>query len=254
MSINSTVYKSAGACTDTTLPILYKDPAATSGTKFIYDALDTNSFAKQAAPTGTDVIKNLVSGADATFSGTVPGWAASGGFTYPGSGSGRILLPTSGKVASNQLTGFYFGVWVKTASVTGVHGIGGLSNGTPGSSQYLIYQDDAKFVFSANSLGAAVYNGSTINTVYHLAVAYRGDGAGNFTWLNYVNGVALGAPQTAAAASIFQPSAANPDLGGGGVTQSALTIYRTMFDDFSSGVSQAALVAADYNAGVGRFT
>ena len=77
--------------TDNTLPKLYRDSIITPGTKWLYDAGDTYSFAKQATPTpGTDVWKSLTeTPADAAFAGALA--FANGGFNFTNAGTDKIF-------------------------------------------------------------------------------------------------------------------------------------------------------------------
>lgn len=253
MPSTSTVYKSAGACTDTTLPIQFKDPAATPGTIFCFDALDTTSYPSQAAPGASDVWKNLMDSGDASFSTVRPGWA--NGFTFDGSSVQQILGPTTAKMAANHLQGFFVSVWVKLATVAaGNNHIIGMGDGALGTSQFVVYRSGAILTFWINGAAGPQYSAAQAGVVYQIGVGYQGDGAGNFTRSTWLNGVQIGAT-TGSAASIIQPSATRPIIGrDANIGNFNGTVYRAMYDDLSSGATVAALVAADYAAGVGRFS
>ncbi|GAB3763451.1 hypothetical protein GCM10028796_16960 [Ramlibacter monticola] len=257
MPSNTSVFKSGGACTDTSLPILYRDPAASSGSKWVLDALDSYSWPSQAAPSVGNSWVNLVTGADGSFFAGTSGWGGAGGFTSAAATGPEIRLPTTGKVASGQLTGFVVIAWVKPSAVSSNKFIVGMTDGAAGTSQYLIYQSAASFAFIANTLSATTYNGVVSGTVYQVAVGYQGNGAGTFTRSAWVNGVQNGTGTAAAAASIYQPSSSLPRVGKLPAFSTDAydgTIYRTLFDDLSGGQTVAQIVAADYAAGVGRFS
>lgn len=254
---NTTILKSGGACSDTSLPILYKDPAASAGSKFIYDALDTNSWPKQAAPILTDLWKNLVSGGDASFTNAAPGWGP-GGFTSTAAGGQGLLLPATGKVAAGQLTGFAVSCWVKPTQNAGLRYIVGVDDSTQLTSQWTLYQSNQQFVAWTNKLAAGVTNNVIVpGTVYHVGLGYQGDGAGNFTPSIWLNGQVVGTPVSSAAATIYQPAQAVPRvLRNTGFSANSFdgTLYRLLFDDLSSGKTVAQVMADDFVAGLGRFS
>lgn len=250
----SIIIKTNSAFTDTSIPILYRDQVITPSTQFVFDALDTYSWPKQGTPLTTDVWQNLASGSNATFN-VVPGWSS--GFTFSGGASGsRIFLPTSGKVASNQTSGFLVIVWFKTTTVASgtLQSIAGITGGTPATAQWMLYLDGAKVITGSNGAAGPQINGNAANTVYQVALAYDGDGAGNFVRSSWRNGQLIGQNAPAAAASILQPSDTNPGLGRmTGLPSLQGTIYRCVFDTLTTTKSVAEIVAADYAANVGRF-
>lgn len=257
MTTNALLNKSAGACTDTTLPILYRDPAASSGSKWVLDALDSFSWPSQGAPSVGSAWVNLVSGNDASFFSGAATWGGSGGFVSAAATGPEVRMPTAGKLAAGNLTGFVVIAWVKPSAIVSNKFIVGMSDGLPANAQYLIYQSGASFAFIANTLSAPTYNGVVAGTVYQVAVGYQGNGAGSFTRTAWVNGVQIGAGTAAVAASIYQPTSTVPRVAKApafGTDAYDGTIYRALLDDLSSGATVAQIVAADYAAGVGRFS
>lgn len=259
MASTTTVLKAAGACTDTSLPILYRDPAASSGTKYVFDTLDTTSWPSQGAPTLASLWKDLLGGADATFAGAAPGWGgAGGGFTCTGAAGQQINLPTSGRVANSHLPGFVSIIWVKPSQIAAIRLIAAMFDGTISNAQWLIYQDAAKVIFYANNGACTQYNNLTVGGVFQVAVGYQGDGAGNYVRSSWVNGALLGAGAShTPAGGIFQPADTAPNVAKHstfGANSFEGSIYRTFFDDLSGGKTVAQLVADDYAAGLGRFS
>jgi len=252
MPATSTVYKSQGLCTDMTLPIQFKDPAATPGTKAVFDALDTNSWARQAAPQAGDAWVNLVAGGDCSFSAALPGW--DGGFVFDGAAAQIITGPTGLKMAADDTKGFYFGCWAKFATVAaGNQHVASLGDGAVATSQFMIYRTGAILVLAANGGAGQQFNGLQAGVPYHMAVGFQGDGTGKFVRSTWLNGAQLGAGALTAEA-IVQPAATRPTFGRNpNIGNFAGEFNRWMYDALSSGATVAQLVAADYAAGAGRF-
>jgi len=241
------------AFTNTSIPILYPDIAMTDSTVVALDALDPASWLSQAAPSVSDTWGNLAGGAGATFN-PAPGW--SNGFTFAGGGSGgSINLPAAAKVAANQVTGFLVIVWFKTTTVASgvLQAVAGCTSGTPATSQWLFYLDGSNLVCAANGGTATQINANAANTVYQVALAYDGDGAGNFSRKSWRNGVLAGAGASQAAASILVPPGSAKLGKADGINALQGTVYRCVFDTLTGTKDPAEIVARDYAANVGRF-
>lgn len=245
----ATIFKSAGTCTDTTQPFQPRDPAASAGSLFCYDALDPYSWPTQAAPTGTGPLVDLLDHANATIGVQAMGWA--NGFVFDSADTDRITLPASSKVASDA-AGFGLTFWVKFASVAaGNKGVLDLSDDTAGSTQYGMYRSAADLVvrvdgstFAAQAIAAM--------TVYQVGVTSVLLG-GTYTHTLWLNGVAV--KTTTTSSPFVQPAKAACVIG----TLAAVdangdnfTFYRCHADNLSTRTA-AQFIAADYAAGVGRF-
>lgn len=88
---------------DTSLPILYRDPMVAAGTQFLFDFKNTYSWSGQNAPTNGAVFKNLVNGgADAAWAnGAADGYA----------GGGAVISASAGYLnIGTGYTGLYTGL------------------------------------------------------------------------------------------------------------------------------------------------
>jgi len=250
---NSTVFKSAGTCTDTSLPILYRDPAISVGSLFCYDALDTYSWPTQAAPGGAASLVDLSPvAANASIAAVALGW--SNGFVFDSADADMITLPTSSKLASG-VTSFGVSFWFKPATIVGsgkdIFGIG--DGGSFALVQYSLHRD----------LGAvyAYANGTQISsvpivagTVVQIGITIELSG-GTYTRRIWKNGV--NTSTTTNAAPMVQPTMPAAVIGGlagvHGANGDDFTFYRCHADSLTTRTA-AQFIAADYAAGVGRFS
>ena len=250
--------------TDTSLPKLYHDAVITTGTKYVFDAGDTYSFAKQATPTaGVDVWSDLTpNDSPAAFAGTVP--FASGGFSFDPTAFGNtITLPTSGKFAAGA-DGFLFTIWLKhlAAATAAYSGIAGLADSTtPGVNQFSIDSGPAnsgQYRLCADGLISA-YPTPAVNSINQFAISAKKNGGGTYDYFYYQNGVLL-STVTAGRTALGQSTLmASPVIGyvNGFSFGAHFRAFRAWQDDTSTLTNQAAitaLVLKDYNANVGRFS
>lgn len=132
----TTVFKAVGACTDTSRPILYRDPAASAGSLFCLDSLDIYSWPSQAAPSGAATLVDLLDIASASIAATAMGW--SNGFVLDSADADAITLPVSSKLASN-VPSFGLAVRLKFANISaGAKGVFGIAD-SAAATQYSIY-------------------------------------------------------------------------------------------------------------------
>jgi len=249
--------------TDATLPKLYRDATVTLGTRFLYDSLDTYSYAKQASPiAGVDVWTDLSPlAANASFSGgNVFG---SGGFSFSPVGSQNIALPASGKSASNA-AGFVFGLWIKylASSATAYSGIAGMCDNTSAlTNQWSIDNGNTssgqiRLTILGNTGGIFT---PAINSINQIVVACKKLVNGTYDFYYYRNGLLLSAGNVGNTSISPSIAAASPSIGtvGGFGAGANFRAFRAFQDDTSALVDQAAitsLVLKDYNANVGRFS
>ena len=249
---------------DASLSKLYRDPLITPGTKWLYDAGDLYSYAKQAAPTaGVDVWKSLTdTAADASIAGTI-GYSNSG-FNFSTTGpTDRINLPASGKAAANA-NGFLVILWLNWGTQTATTGSGlvagcissnatkqwGFTVGFNGSNGSLLLSANGSS--QAQSLG-----NQPAGTNLQVAISMKKSVGGTFDYKLYKNGVSV---YTASSSdtSILQPGQSNPIIGGAAGADFTNgdwvgRIYRAFYDDLSTTADAATLVAADYAANNARF-
>jgi len=98
-----------GEFSDTTIPKLYRDKLITAGTKFVFDSVDTFSWAKQTAPLATDVWINLLDGGATASFGTGIAFDKKA-FKLIATGGDIITLPASG-IAASDADGFAMALW-----------------------------------------------------------------------------------------------------------------------------------------------
>lgn len=251
--------------TDASLPKLYRDNIVTAGTKWLYDAKDAYSYAKQAAPVaGTDAWVNLTeSGVNASFGGSV-GFSG-GGFDFlPASGSDIITLPASGKVAANT-AGFLAILWIEWGLQTSVSGygvVGGCMSGTTAQWGWATQWNgnNGNLTSLVNGLQpnevASLLPNIAAGTKLQLGLSYLRKADGTMDARVYRNGAHV-TTQNMGNSPLVQPAATNPVLGATSTTFSPDwkgKVYRSFFDDLSTTADPLTLVAADYAANVGRFS
>lgn len=250
--------------TDNTLPKLYRDSIITPGTKWLYDAGDTYSFAKQATPTpGTDVWKSLTeTPADAAFAGALA--FANGGFNFTNAGTDKITLPASTKVAANA-RGFLSVLWINWGAQVPISGYGFIAgclddNSTNQWSFSTQWNADNGNLVALINGGQPNGNSSRIinipaGTRIQIGVALVKQSNGLYDAFVFKDGAIL-TRQNNWAASIKQPAQANPLIGVSPATFSpdwTGRVYRAFFDDLSTTTDPLTLVAADYAANAARF-
>lgn len=252
------------------LPKLYRDAVAGTGTKFIYDALNTVSWAKQAAPAdGTPSADKLVNLVDGSLDGVIhsPSGAGSSiawsnGFVSSDLSSSDKIVALNGSVpsASTKCVGI---VWFKHGAQT-----------TDGANNVIIANfadmlsislataaiasppvaDNRFYIGSSGSAVQELTNvgdaTTKVGTVFQMAVAYDNSSK---KMLGFVNGVLVttrdGYQNMTAPVNphtLFQRVAVSSGYKG--------TFYRFLFDDLSDGRSAAEIVARDYALNNGRFT
>lgn len=248
----ATVFKSAGTCTDTSLPILYRDPAVSASTLFCYDLLDTQTWPSGAAPSGAATLVDLSpAAANASVGSTALGW--SGGFVFDSGDADLITLPASSKLGS-EATSFAFSIWIKNTSIAaGDRGIAGLCDGASyGSVQWSLHRSGATMNYSTDGS----YRGAvalTQNAVTNWVITMTLSGS-TYTHKLYKNGVVVlshtsSSPMTVPA-GVGAVIGALPTLFG--ANGDDFVFYRCHADSLASRTADQ-FVAADYAAGLGRF-
>lgn len=250
--------------TDATLPKLYRDAVITAGTKWVYDALDTYSYAKQAAPVaGTDVWKDLTpNAADASLhAGASLGF--SGGFTK--AAAGYFDCPASGKVGASA-GGFLFILWLKYGAQpsSGYSGLAGCFDSNSLGQYGLTVNNDGSNgnivagINSQNPGGGVVASHQAAGTILQIGLALKKQVDNSYVASTYKNGALVA---TVAAGTTIQQPTTGPRIGttsaGAFADTFVGTFYRSLFDDTSTLADQAAITAmvlADYTANNGRFT
>lgn len=250
MTSSTTVFKSAGACTDNTLPILYRDPAASAGSLFCYDALDSFSWPSQVAPTPGASLVDLLGIANATF-GT-PGITWNNGFVFDSADADVLTLPASSKQVAG-VVGFAIAMWIKWPTATAaLRGVMDLTDGSAATSQYALYRDGTNSLILRGNGGASGPTPLVAATVYQVAITTE-LAAGNLTirlWLNGVQKVVL-----TRAAPMLVPAKAAMTIGGLselGPNGDDFVLYRVHADNLTTR-SAAQFVSDDFAAGNGRF-
>lgn len=246
----ATVFKSTGVCTDTSLPILYRDPAASAGSLYLYDALDLYSWPSQGAAAAGNTLVDLLDISNASFVTAPTGW--SNGFIFDGADNDRIVLPTSSKIAAGAV-GFGQTFWIKFATIAvGVKGILDLSDGTASTTQYGIYRDGTNLVVRVDANGFAPHTISS-NVVYQIGITSELS-ASTYTHKLWINGQQV---KTFTTSSPFVVPAATAaiigNMGSVSVNGDDFTFYRCHADNLSTRTA-AQFIAADYAAGAGRFS
>lgn len=252
---NATVFKSAGTCTDATLQKLYRDPAGSASTLFCYDALDPYSWPSQAAPSGAATLVDLLDINNASIAATALGWA--NGFVFDGVDTDLITLPASSKLAAD-VSKFGIAWWINPTTIAGTgKGISGIGSGSSfANCQYALYRTNANLLFNAVGNNAVGGNIPIVaGTPIHVGITLELSG-GSYSCKAWANGV-----QSSTTVVIAGPM---PQPGIAAATIGALTnIFNTAGDDFKfyrcqadslSSRTAAAFIAADYAAGVGRFS
>ena len=253
---NATVFKSAGICTNASLPVLYRDPAITAGTLFCYDVLDPYSWPSQAATPGTASLVDLADNANASIAAVALGWGASGGLVFSGAAADLITLPASSKLAAN-VSSFGFTCWVKLNALPAIgtyKGIAGIGEGGSHTlSQYsLQIAGTGNLTLVAGGVGVGAVP-AVAGAVMQLGVTVE-LAAGVYTLKGWINNV-LQATATLAAPMVV-PAALNATIGKNQTTLDStgadFTFYRCHAAALTA-VSAAQFIAADYAAGAGRF-
>lgn len=246
---NSTVFKSPAACTDVTLPRLFRDPGASDGSLFLYDALDPYSWPSQAAPSGAAQLIDLLDLANASIAAPAMGWA--GGFVFSNDDQDLITLPTSSRFPADA-EGFAISFWLKLSSVAaGIAPLLGMVDNSNATTQYGLYRDGANIVPVIDGLSLGL-EGVSAGQVYQMAFTGELVGA-EYAVKFWLNGVLEKSALTAA--PLFVPTATNCRIGTMSwisVNGDAFTLYRVHADDLSTRTAEE-FVTADYNAGFGRF-
>lgn len=247
------IFRLPGLFTDTTIPKLYRDKVITAGTKFCFDAKDTYSFPRQAAPVpGLDVWVNLVDGGPSGgFTGAI---GFDGGFKLASSGGRRIVLPASG-IAPANADGFVAIIWVKLGTATGGSVVlnAGSDYNASGNQYAMTWSragGDLRFHVGGWQLNAVLTANAKPEDVYQFAMSMKKRPSdGKYDLTAYINGVAKG-KSISAYTSMPQPTASYPNpLIGAGPNLSDINwdgvVYRSVYDDCSV-KSAAELVALDY--------
>lgn len=248
----ATIFKSAGTCTDTSLPILYRDPAASSSTLFCYDVLDTYSWPSQAAPVGASSLVDLSAvGANASIGATALGW--DDGFVFNGDAD-LITLPASSKLASD-VAGFAISIWIKNTTAAGSgKGIAGIGEGfTYAATQWGLHRDAGNMQYAVDGDvrgGTAITVGAVTNWVITMELS-----GSTYTHRLWKNGSVILTNTSTAPMVVPTRVAANIgaqpgvfDAGG-----DDFVFYRCHADSLASRTA-AQFVAAEYAVGVGRFS
>ena len=252
--MNGTFIRLQGEFTDLTIPKLYRDKTITAGTKYCYDAKDTYSYVKQAAPVaGLDVWKNLLDGGPAAVFSGVLGFDA--GFSLFTTANEYITLPTAGIAAANA-DAFVAIIWIKLGNPgeTGGSAVLAAASGyTTANNQYSLTWNNKELRTHVGGWQATVvYPADVVATdIYQFAVSMKKRAAdGKYDLKCYVNGK-LRNSSISAFTEIPQPVGAQylaPTIGNGPAYASvgwAGTVYRTLFDDCSVKTAEE-LVALDY--------
>lgn len=249
----ATVFKSAGTCTDISLPKLYRDPAASDGSLFCFDVLDPYSWPSQAAPSGAATLVDLLGKGNAAIGSVPVGW--SNGFVFD-SDSDLITLPATSKLATD-VAAFGVSLWIKnTTSVGTTKGIAGIGGGyNYASTQWALHRDNATIVYTVDGLtGGAV--ALTVGAVTNWCITLELS-VGAYTaklWRNGVNvhsGATFPAPMVSPTGIAAATIGNVPFVHAG--TGDDFVFYRCHADSLTSR-SAAQFVAAEYAAGVGRFS
>jgi hypothetical protein len=236
---------------DANLGYFYPDSSMSSSSIFVFDAMDEYSWTKQSNPIIGDSWLDLADGDPAIFPDSKVGF--SDGFIFPDGEQARISLPSSSKIPSNNKSGFLVIVWFKFDQLGGLKGIAGVTGGNPPSAQWMFYVDNQNLVFAANRGAAPQYSGIQAGMVYQAALAYVGDGTGNFIRQSYLNGVLQGSGPQHASADIIQPSTGGFFGRITGLTQTPAKGYRILMDALSGEKSAAEIVENDFLSNVDRF-
>jgi hypothetical protein len=242
------------------LPKLSRDSIITSGTKLLYDSVDSYSYAKQANPSNgspsADTWVNLVEGGAAASIYSPNGDITfNKGFIPSGTPFNKVVL-NGGAIPATPTKALAI-VWVKHLAQTATT-----------NSQILINLSGIVGIFwtpvvttnaAANSF-VGFTNGSAqrqfpsltpaVGSIYQLGIAY--DNAG-FAQTLYVNGALAGT--FSGYQNIQAPGAAPQLMAAAGYSSVYLgNYYRALYDDLSSGVTPLSIVAADYAANSARFS
>lgn len=253
------IFRLPGLFTDPTIPKLYRDKVITAGTKFCFDAKDTYSFPRQAAPVpGLDVWKNLLDdGPSASFTGAI---GFDGGFRLAATGARYITLPASGMAPANA-DAFVAIVWIRLGAATAGAAVisAGSSYGADGNQYAMTWSGgDLRFHVGGWQAQAVIAADVRENAIYQFAMSMKKRASdGKYDLVTYVNGVAKGT-NVSAYTSMPQPTVAykDPLIGSGpafGASGWAGSVLRTVYDDCSV-KSAADLVALDYAENHQRIT
>lgn len=256
----SLIVRVPGVVFTQSLPKLYRDAVIGPSTLFCYDALNSVSWPKQAAPANgnpsADKWANLVDGvADGLFTTTGGEVSWNGGFVSNGTSSvDKIALRNNAIPAAP--TKFVSIVWLKHGAQVASSGEQAIANFF-GWGQIAWTQDGVNAVvpdrfYIAGSASAAreIPIGAPVaGNKYQLAMAYDNNGR---VAQAFVNGVeVLNAAGFADLAASVSPAALLSVAGFG--TAYVGTIYRALFDTLTDGRTPAQVVALDYALNAGRF-
>lgn len=229
---------------------LYKDAALTRYDVFVIDALDPQSWPKQATPTNSDQIIDIspAAGASATFTSSFPSF--SGGFVHDGTATQAIILPASCQPAATSrgniamVWSYVFAVpslirklfgWLRSGPTTGTWGA--YSAGAASGLNIVVFNDGASSTITLPAAG-----------LYLFAMGRVEDGAGGYKSRRRVirasDGSVVNAGGAASGATAGQPSsAASSTIGGDGSfgNSAAQRFYRMRMVD----VQTAAGVSSD---------
>lgn len=264
--------------TDSSLPILGRDPMLTPGSRFILDFADPYCWPSQAAPSANgQVVKNLVeSKADASiyFSpGQAPGFSG-GGLTLGARAEQGVAIPDSvGMLASNN-DGFLYSIWLKhgvQVNKVSQSLVAGNTYQTGAENQYACayVADTNVYRMYADGARNGDVAGIEVGQIVQLAIAYLPDGSGGHKVRLYKNGAQLFADSPAVGPLNIPVnvgrtcSIGRNSVGAGGFVQEWVgSVFRNWLEDISLAqpvVAQRAAyadaqVAKDYAQNLGRFS
>lgn len=253
--MNGTFIRLQAEFTDTSIPKLYRDKLITSGTRYVYDSIDTYSYSKQAAPNaGADVWKNLLdSGANATFTGPL---GFSKGFTIATTVNDYINLPASG-IASPTADGFVAIIWFKMGTPNDTGGASVINAGSSYSTttnQYAMTFSNKELRFHVGGWQRTAYFAGSYQPtdIHQFAMSMKKRVSdGKYDLMTYIDGKLVGSTSISSFTTIPQPDAGYsiPQIGSGPAYAAVGwtgEVYRTAYDDCSV-KSAAELVALDWD-------
>lgn len=266
MALNALNQKVTGVVTPTSgrTPLkLYKDPSFTQYDVFAFDALDDQSFPKQAAPSAADTLFDIspADGADASFSAVAPGF--DGGFTFTSGQNQTINLPAQCKPAATS-RGNIAMTWIAYVPVNAIRKLFGWMRSGPVAASWGVYTNNA-----GGGLQLAVFADGASATItlpsaglYLFALGRVEDGAGGYLARRRIirqDGTIVTSSGAASGATAAQPSA-SVNIGADSTfgTAADMRIFRQRMVDVGTvaGVATAAwfdaIVDAEFAANKAR--